>query len=62
MIETFTADDFQPGFNTELDVHHPHVVQIALYADNADTITRDQPVDAGAQHLFPRERGPADIQ
>jgi hypothetical protein len=58
-IETFTADDFQPGFDTELDVDHPHVLQIALYADNADTITRDQRVDAGAQRLFPRERGPA---
>jgi hypothetical protein len=59
VIETFMADDFQPGFDTELDLDHPHVVQIALYADNADTITRDQPVDAGAQHLFPWERGPA---
>src|SRR5262249_7961854 len=58
-IETFTADDFQPGFDTELDVDSPHVLQIALYADNADTITRDQRVDAGAEHLFPRERGPA---
>jgi hypothetical protein len=58
-IETFTADDFQPGFDTELDVDQLHVLQIALYADNADTITRNQRVDAGAQHLFPRERGPA---
>jgi len=55
-IDTFTADDFQPGFDTELDADHRHVMQIALYADNADTITCDQPVDAGAQRLFPPER------
>jgi hypothetical protein len=57
-IETFIADDSQPGFDTELDADHPHVVQTALYADNADTITRDRSVDAGARHLFPRDRGP----
>jgi len=56
-IVTFTADDFQPGFETELDVDQPHVLQIALYADNADTVIRDQPVDAGTQRLSPRQRG-----
>jgi hypothetical protein len=56
-IDTFSSEDFQPGFDTELDVDHPHVVQIALYADNADTITHNQPLDPGAQQLFQHDTG-----
>jgi hypothetical protein len=55
-IDTFTADDFQPGFNTKLVVDHGHVVEVALFADNADTVTRSLPVEIDAQWVFARTK------
>jgi hypothetical protein len=39
-IDTFVADDFDPGFSTELDATQQHVVHVTMFADNAPTITR----------------------
>jgi hypothetical protein len=39
-IDTFAADDFDPGFSTELDATQQHVVHVTMFADNAATITR----------------------
>jgi hypothetical protein len=48
-IDTFDADDFTPGFATELPSDQHHVVQVAVFADNAETVTRALDVDAGTQ-------------
>jgi hypothetical protein len=44
-IDTFVADDFSPGFSTELDANQKHVVNVTLFADNARTITRSLEID-----------------
>jgi hypothetical protein len=36
-IVTFEAPDFDPGFSTELDLSHVHVLRVALFSDNAKT-------------------------
>jgi len=37
-IDTFDGGDFDPGFATQLRADQVHVVQVALFADNADTV------------------------
>jgi hypothetical protein len=37
MIDTFVDADFDPGFATHLRADQVHVLQVALFADNADT-------------------------
>jgi hypothetical protein len=44
-IDTFVADDFSPGFSTELDANQRHVVDVTLFADNARTTTRSIELD-----------------
>ena len=38
-IVTFEDEDFDPGFDVELTPDHEHVLQIAVFADNAVTQT-----------------------
>jgi hypothetical protein len=49
IIDTFGDPDFHPGFTTELLPNKHHVMQVALFADNAETATRTLAVDVGAQ-------------
>jgi hypothetical protein len=44
-IVTFEADDFDPGFSTELAVDHEHELHLALFADNAKTTGANLVVD-----------------
>jgi hypothetical protein len=37
VIDTFGDPDFDPGFATRLQADQVHVLQVALFADNADT-------------------------
>jgi hypothetical protein len=37
LIDTFRDPDFDPGFATHLGADQVHVLQVALFADNADT-------------------------
>ena len=38
-IVTFEDGDFDPGFSTELAPDREHVLQLAVFADNASTAT-----------------------
>jgi hypothetical protein len=51
-IDTFSADDFEPGFTTGLAADQPHVVSLALFADNAETVACQLPVTIGAAQVF----------
>ena len=46
-IVTFEDDDFDPGFPTEFPAVRSHQLQVAVFADNADTAVRRLVVDAG---------------
>ncbi|GAA5194678.1 hypothetical protein GCM10023322_59660 [Rugosimonospora acidiphila] len=37
VLDTFGSEDFDPGFDIRLAVDQVHLLQIALFADNADT-------------------------
>jgi hypothetical protein len=39
-IVTFEERDFDPGFSTAILPDHEHILQIAVFSDNADTTTR----------------------
>ena len=39
-LVTFDDPDFDPGFLTELPLDHRHAMQISVFADNAETVTR----------------------
>jgi hypothetical protein len=45
-IDTFRDSDFFPGFSTELPLDRYHVVRIALFTDNAETVARSLEVAA----------------
>jgi hypothetical protein len=40
-IVTFEDSDFDPGFPTELQPDFEHILKVAVFADNADTTSRD---------------------
>ena len=44
-IVTFDDPDFDPGFATELAVLQTHVIQVAVFADNAETVVSTLQVD-----------------
>ncbi len=47
-IVTFEDPDFDPGFATELRADdEQHVLEIAIFSDNADTVTRSLLVHVG---------------
>ena len=39
-IVTYTEGDFDPGFSTELKADQEHILELAIFSDNADTATR----------------------
>lgn len=39
-LVTFDDPDFDPGFPTELALDQRHMMEIAVFADNAETVTR----------------------
>jgi hypothetical protein len=39
-IISFDDDDFHPGFTTDLDPRGRHVVDVAIFSDNAPTVVR----------------------
>jgi hypothetical protein len=45
-VVTFQDPDFDPGFATQLPLDEQHVVQVAIYADNAHTVTRSLVTEA----------------
>jgi hypothetical protein len=45
-ILTFEDPDFDPGFSTELDRGHEHVLDLAVFTDNAETVARSLVVSA----------------
>lgn len=47
-IVTFEDPDFEPGFTTELAADRRHVLRLAVFSDNADTVTAALAVEAGA--------------
>lgn len=44
-IDTFQDDDFRPGFSTHLSIDDRHAITVAVFADNASTVSRDIGVD-----------------
>jgi hypothetical protein len=54
-ITTFEDSDFDPGFPTELTANSHHVLEIAVFSDNAETILRvlvsDTTGDVGGPQL-----------
>ena len=47
-LVTFEDPDFDPGFATDLPLEGRHSLQISIFADNADTVTRTLVADATA--------------
>jgi hypothetical protein len=47
-LVTFEDPDFDPGFATELPLEGRHTLQISIFADNADTVTRTLVADAAS--------------
>jgi hypothetical protein len=47
-LVTFQDPDFDPGFATCLPVDGQHVLQVAIFSDNADTVTRSLVAEASA--------------
>jgi hypothetical protein len=47
-IVTFEDPDFDPGFTTEIAADRSHLLELAVFADNADTATRSLAVKVGA--------------
>lgn len=45
-LVTFEDPDFDPGFATELPASVCHVLQIAVFADNFNTLTRSLVAEA----------------
>ncbi len=45
-LVTFEDPDFDPGFATDLPLDERHMVQISVFADNVDTVTRYLVVEA----------------
>lgn len=45
-LVTFEDLDFVPGFTTDLSLHERHVVQIAVFADNARQVRKRPVVEA----------------
>ncbi len=39
-IVTYADEDFDPGFSTELKAAQEHVLDLAIFSDNADTATQ----------------------
>jgi hypothetical protein len=48
-LVTFEDPDFDPGFATDLPLEGRHVIQISVFSDNADTVTRALVASAGPQ-------------
>ena len=48
-IETFDDPDFDPGFATELSAEQEHVLEIAVFAHNARTVSRSLVVRVSAE-------------
>lgn len=46
-LVTFDDEDFEPGFPTEFPADRHHVLQIAIFSDNADTVVRSLSIDGG---------------
>jgi hypothetical protein len=47
-IVTFDDPDFHPGFTTELSTDSTHLLQVAVFADNAEMVSRSLAVKVGA--------------
>ncbi len=52
-LVTFDDDDFEPGFPTEFPADRSHVLQIAVFSDNADTVVRALSIDGCEQGAVP---------
>jgi hypothetical protein len=54
-LVTFEDPDFDPGFATDLPLEGRHILQISIFADNANTVTRTLVADATADqyHIVP---------
>lgn len=39
-VVTFEDEDFHPGFTTDLEAGRGHIVEVALFSDNAPTVVR----------------------
>jgi hypothetical protein len=48
-LVTFDDPDFDPGFATDLPLTGRHVIQISVFADNADTVTSALVADARSE-------------
>jgi hypothetical protein len=48
-LVTFDDPDFDPGFATGLPLAGRHVIQISVFADNADTVTSALVADARSE-------------
>jgi hypothetical protein len=46
-LVTFEDPDFDPGFATDLPREGRDVIQISVFSDNADTVTRSLVANAG---------------
>ena len=53
-IVTFEGEDFDPGFPLDLDAGHEHVLELAVFSDDAETTRASLVIDARGSERRPR--------